>query len=109
MLRRLYLCGILLGIVPAIAGEAPEIAAARTAVKAGLRDPGSARFELVGSYPGAVCGLVNARNVAGGYAGRVPFVYLVAERRAYVLDPASTAGPKWAAAALAAYEGHCPH
>lgn len=104
-------------IIPAIAmlaagaagaAEQAAVKAARLAVGHELRDPGSARFEEVRAVPGAVCGWVNARNGAGGYAGRMLFVYVAAERRAYVLDPAGQQGPKWAAAAAAAYQRHCP-
>ena len=90
----------------AIAGPA-EVRAARASVAAALKDPASARFDGLIEKPGAVCGFVNARNGAGGYAGRLPFVYVAAERRAYVLDPAATEGPAWAAAAAGAFERFC--
>lgn len=51
--------------------------AAEDAVRAELREPESAQFEAVHTYPSRniVCGFVNARNGFGGYAGRSPFVY----------------------------------
>jgi len=54
----------------ALADQAEEIATARHAVAATLRDPASARFEDVRARLGAVCGFVNAKNGPGGYAGR---------------------------------------
>lgn len=48
----------------------------KTEVRAQLKDPESARFELVAHYPstGATCGAVNARNSFGGYVGFRGFV-----------------------------------
>jgi hypothetical protein len=52
---------------------------AQVAVKATLRDPGSAQFLDLTSFGiasnRAVCGKVNAKNGFGGYSGFVPFVY----------------------------------
>ena len=91
----------------ALADQAEGIATAKHAVATTLRDPASARFEDVRARLDAVCGFVNAKNGPGGYAGRALFVYDVAMRKAFVLDPALTVGPTYAAAAIAAYEKHC--
>ena len=95
------------GAGSAAADQAADLKAARAAVSRTLKDPSSARFEDVAARPGAVCGFVNAKNSMGGYAGRMLFVYVAADRAAYVLDPSSQAGPNWAAKAIAAYQGHC--
>jgi hypothetical protein len=68
---------------------------AQDAVRKRLIDPGSAQFEQLREtqkldpqghlYP-AVCGLVNARNAAGGYAGRTRFVYSLEFRRVFLAD-----------------------
>lgn len=98
-----------IGMLAALASgaRADPLANAEAAVRAVLSDPGSARFEEVRARPGAVCGFVSARNGHGGYGAPVLFVYAAAERRAYVLDPSSTAGPAWAAAASGAYRRLC--
>lgn len=58
------------------AAIADPFAAARAAVVASLKDPDSARFGSFSHGKGsAVCGLVNARNAAGGYTGARAFVY----------------------------------
>ena len=63
-----------------------RLAKAQDAVHQRLKDPGSAHFEELkisgaadnnGVYQRVVCGLVNAKNATGGYAGRTPFVYFV--------------------------------
>lgn len=52
------------------------IADARLAVAGMLRDPGSARFQDVRIVEsGMVCGMVNARNGFGGYAGPTGFMF----------------------------------
>lgn len=50
---------------------------AKRAVRQGLIDPDSAKFESVftNQKSGAVCGFVNAKNRMGGYVGASPFVY----------------------------------
>ena len=54
------------------------VAKAKVAIKKQLRDPESARFEILG-FPkesaNGVCGTVNAKNGFGGYAGAHPFLY----------------------------------
>jgi hypothetical protein len=56
------------------------LASAQTAVKARLKDPGSAEFSsmtVYGQEPSfTVCGLVNAKNGFGGMAGPTPVVVL---------------------------------
>jgi hypothetical protein len=42
-------------------------------------------------HPGAVCGFVNAKNSFGGYTGRRPFGYIVAQDMASVLEPGGRA------------------
>lgn len=79
------------------AAEAVEAAqlraegAARLAVLSTLRDPGSAQFSGVKPGRGApgtsVCGLVNARNWFGGYAGAQRFI---ATHARLVIDGANT-------------------
>lgn len=57
---------------------------AETAVKARLRDSGSAQFKNVAAFrpaaarqaPQAVCGEVNSKNGFGGYAGYQVFVWI---------------------------------
>jgi len=93
-------------VLPSIANAA-DVAAARAAVGRALKDPASARFEGVRDRGAAVCGLVNAKNSLGGYTGAMPFVYVVASREVFVLDPASQNGPAWAARAVEAYQAHC--
>jgi hypothetical protein len=55
--------------------EDPQIAAAHASVRRLLKDPDSARFESSYiAHTGAVCGLVNAKNSYGGYAGASRFI-----------------------------------
>lgn len=65
-----------------VAAPMPLSASDEEMIKAGvrrrLRDPASAQFEdiVVGRSPRGetfACGVVNAKNVMGGYAGRAPF------------------------------------
>ncbi|MCW5773550.1 MAG: hypothetical protein KIT16_18045 [Rhodospirillaceae bacterium] len=56
-----------------------QVRSVEAAVRGRLKDPGSARFDKVLAARRAdgrvyVCGLVNARNSYGGYAGRSPFI-----------------------------------
>jgi hypothetical protein len=84
---------VILGAVMAVAGcssepepkfangktEIENIVAAQMAVEAQLRDPKSAEWGtiVVREKDGitSVCGMVNAKNGFGGYAGERPFVY----------------------------------
>ncbi|MUT22901.1 hypothetical protein GNX14_17100 [Mesorhizobium japonicum] len=78
----------------AVAQEAYELndiklAAIQRAVSLQLKDPDSAKFGPVKAvpFPGVqegvilVCGLVNAKNGFGGYAGEAPFVGVLATYR----------------------------
>lgn len=102
-------CGVLvipflaLASAPALGQSADAMGAAKTAIRHVLKDPDSARFEGMVRRPGAVCGFVNAKNAMGGYTGRRMFVYLMKEKRAYILELPS----KHAEAALHAAETHC--
>ena len=60
---------------------------AKSAVKKALPNPEGARFShlIKGPGPGQVCGLVNARNAAGQYAGDTPFLHMAAEGKTYVV------------------------
>lgn len=50
----------------------------RTAVRAKLNDPDSARFRWLPRVEGSVyCGFVNAKNRLGGYAGFAPFMVMI--------------------------------
>jgi hypothetical protein len=53
------------------------VSEAEKSVRAGLRDPESARFRDVrrNTATGAVCGVMNAKNAYGGYTGEAPFIY----------------------------------
>ena len=48
--------------------------AARTAVKARLKDPDSAEFGLISVHGKVACGTVNSKNGFGGYSGAKRFV-----------------------------------
>lgn len=58
-----------------IPAEAPEVEAAKRALKAAAKDPDSVQFRNVKIVPGTqeVCGEYNARNGFGGYNGFKPF------------------------------------
>ena len=73
-----------LASVSPAASQKAEIAAAERAVKAKLREPGSARFiglaaavvpDVRGSPKQVVCGKVSARNGRGGMSAAIRFVY----------------------------------
>jgi len=49
--------------------------AAKDAVRQQLNDPESAQFERVEKINGITCGLVNAKNSMGGYAGFRGFIF----------------------------------
>lgn len=68
---------------------------ARRAVTASLRDPDSAKISNVRSVTGAkgqraVCGVVNARNGFGGWAGPSPFMYFTDDGSVYVIGDSAT-------------------
>jgi hypothetical protein len=56
-----------------------EIAMVKDAVRSELRDPESATFKMTSAAPktGRVCGMVNAKNLHGGYVGYRPFFAVV--------------------------------
>lgn len=59
--------------------SAAEVNLAQAAVRRGLKDPDSARFDDIKGWASkkgdiGVCGWVNAKNSFGGYAGRSPFL-----------------------------------
>lgn len=60
----------------ALAGCGPQ-SEAKNALKKLLNDPDSAQFSELqaGQQAGDVCGLFNAKNRMGGYAGSTPFFY----------------------------------
>lgn len=91
---------------PKVAKGNPAIAKAQAVIRQRLLDPASARFESVRTYPGAVCGFVNAKNRMGGYSGRAPFVYLIKENTGWVLQVPMP--PVESDRALAAIARHCP-
>jgi hypothetical protein len=70
-----------------------------------LRDPDSARFSAELLNPGAVCGLVNARNAFGGYTGFEPWLYEVETGRAFLLTEGETSSEK--EAVLRLFERYC--
>ena len=81
----LLLAPLAVWLTVAIAGaggdpSAARKAEARAAVRARLKDPDSARFDLVRVHADGVCGTVNARNAFGGYAGPQRFVVTSAGR-----------------------------
>lgn len=57
---------------------------ARATIIKKLRDPESARFTEVVEKPEAVCGLVNAKNQFGGYAGPRRFYYVTASKLGFI-------------------------
>lgn len=72
---------------PALAQSSAEITAARTAVRGILKDPQSARFsdgQDKFMKPGAICGLVNAKNGYGGYTGDQVYLYIQQSRQAFI-------------------------
>jgi hypothetical protein len=65
-------------VSPAVAEE-PIIVEAKTAVKAQLRDPDSAKFDDVEAKTVAgkrvVCGAISSKNAHGGMTGPIPFAF----------------------------------
>ncbi|MCM2441059.1 hypothetical protein HGO34_15165 [Agrobacterium vitis] len=63
-----------------------EEALVEQTVRDGFKDPESARFDEVAATQSqdggvVVCGLVNARNSFGGYAGRSPFMGMLTKNK----------------------------
>lgn len=76
------------------------IAAAQSAVKRKLVDDGSARFRDVSvvvqsSGAKAVCGEVNAKNRAGGYAGYQHFISAGTEEHTYLEEQVPDFASAW--------------
>lgn len=82
-----------------------DAARGRVLLKLKLRDPESARFSLNILKPGAVCGLVNAKNAYGGYAGSEPWLYLPQTGQALLLGEGDSASEKEQVQVL--FEKHC--
>lgn len=81
MNRNIAIGSAVLVAVAAAAGAAAwvhyaPILRAQEVVRSALKDPDSARFDQVRVYTRhkAVCGLVNAKNSMGGYAGFAQFI-----------------------------------
>jgi len=88
----------------------PVIIKARTTIAAKLEDPASAEFgemkrairkNTLGKSVDTICGRVKGKNASGEDTGARPFLYLVTEDEAYVVD-----GPANSAAA-SAYRNIC--
>lgn len=88
----------------------PVIAKAKTTIAAKLEDPASARFgemkrairkNTLGKSVDTICGRVKGKTAAGEGAGDWPFLYLVTDDEAYVVN-----GPSNSAAA-SAYRNIC--
>lgn len=89
--------GGLLVVLGACSQDARDIARAESVVAGAMRDPGSVRFENVrlsvrddpeSEYDfRTVCGLVNAKNGFGGYAGLTRFIVLAGADFALIDGP----------------------
>ena len=88
----------------------PVITKAKTTIAAKLEDPASAEFgemkraarkNMLGKSVDTICGLVKGKKASGEDTGARPFLYLVTEDEAYVVD-----GPANSAAA-SAYRNIC--
>jgi hypothetical protein len=82
-------------------------AAALAAVKSQMPDPASASFERVRGFRDAICGTVEGKSNAGAFTGRMLFVFVRPEGKAYILDLPSERGQDAANAAVEAYEKYC--
>jgi len=82
-----------------------DAAQGRVLLKLKLRDPESARFSLDLLKPGAVCGLVNAKNAFGGYSGSEPWLYLPGTGQALLATEGETSSEKYQVLAL--FQKHC--
>jgi len=82
-----------------------DAARGHIALKAKLRDPDSAKFSLDLFKPGAVCGLVNAKNGFGGYTGPEAWLYLIQSRKALLLTDGDTQSEKEEVGRV--FEKHC--
>jgi hypothetical protein len=89
----------------------PVIAKAKTAVAAKLEDPGSAVFDemdravrknTLGQSVDSICGRVKSKRASGDENETRPFLYLVKDEEAFVVDDSSAS-----AAAAMAYQAIC--
>jgi hypothetical protein len=73
----------------------PVTAKAMTAIAAKMEDPVSAEFvemkrairkNTLGQPVDTICGYVTAKNVSGEHSGQQPFLYLVKDDEAYLVD-----------------------
>jgi len=94
---------------PADASD-PVLDKAKVTIAAKMEDPGSAEFtemkrttrkNMLGRPVDTICGRVKGRSASGGQTGERPFLYLVKEDEAYVVD-----GKTWSAASTA-YRNIC--
>jgi hypothetical protein len=88
----------------------PVIVKAKATIAAKLENPASAEFgemnravrqNMLGQSVDTICGRVKGKNASGGDTGDRPFLYLVKDDEAYVVD-----GPAGSAAAIA-YRNIC--
>ncbi|WP_445216936.1 hypothetical protein ACKWRH_33075 [Bradyrhizobium sp. Pa8] len=88
----------------------PVLDKAKVTIAAKMEDPGSAEFtemkrtmrkNMLGRPVDTICGRVKGRSASGGETGERPFLYLVKEDEAYVVD-----GKTWSAASTA-YRNIC--
>jgi hypothetical protein len=79
--------------------------AALGTVRSQLPDPASAKFEGVRVSREAVCGTVEGKDERGAFTGRMLFVYVRPEAKAYIL--ASDQRRDAANAAIEAYQKFC--
>ena len=88
----------------------PVLEKAKVTIAAKIEDPGSAEFtdmkrtmrkNTLGRPVDTICGRVKGRTVSGGETGERPFLYLVKEDEAYVVDGKS------GSAASTAYRNIC--
>ncbi|CAN5191376.1 hypothetical protein BH10PSE11_BH10PSE11_08160 [soil metagenome] len=106
-MKKFVICCVLtlLTNTTAQADDKLSIATARAAVLIALKDPSSARFEGDIVYPAAVCGLVNAKNAYGGYAGSTVYLYVLRTKELRFLTDGSTNSEK--AAVATKFETYC--
>lgn len=106
MKKSVICCALtLLTVTTAQANDKHSIATARAAVLGALKDPSSARFEGEIVYPAAVCGLVNAKNAYGGYAGTTVYLYVPRTKELHFLTDGATNSES--AALAAKFERYC--
>ena len=82
----------------------PSVADAQRAVRAELKDPGSAKFRGVklqkghDGKPYGYCGWVNAKNSYGGYTGESYFIYNFKKGKVAIVPPELTSPICWTTA-----------